>query len=90
MAHGLLSGLRVVELANGPGTAYCGKLLADAGAELIALEPPGGSRLRALPPFVQDLPGSDRGLPFIYTSHGKRFETLDLGANAGRERLLDL
>jgi crotonobetainyl-CoA:carnitine CoA-transferase CaiB-like acyl-CoA transferase len=47
MARGLLSGLRVVELANGLGAAYCGKLLADAGAEVVAVEPPGGSRLRS-------------------------------------------
>ncbi|HLZ72358.1 MAG TPA: CoA transferase [Dehalococcoidia bacterium] len=52
MATGLLTDLRVVELANAPGAAYCGKLLADAGAELIAVEPPGGSRLRTLAPFV--------------------------------------
>src|SRR5690349_8072045 len=90
MAHGLLAGLRVVELASGLGAAYCGKLLADAGAEVISVEPPGGSSLRALPPFVHDVPGPDRGLPFIYTALGKRVETLDLGESAGRERLLDL
>lgn len=90
MARGLLSGLCVVELASGLAAAYCGKLLADAGAEVIAVEPPGGSRLRTLPPFAHDAPGADRGLPFIYTSHGKRFETLALEAPAGRERLLNL
>ncbi len=90
MARGLLAGLRVIELANGLGAAYCGKLLADAGAEVIAVEPPGGSRLRALAPFVHGQPGADRGLPFIYTAHGKRFEKLALDEPAGRERLLHL
>ncbi len=90
MVPGLLAGLRVVELANGLGAACCGTLLAGAGAEIIAVEPPGGSRVRSLPPFVHDVPGPDRGLPFLYVSHTKRFETLDLDASGDRERLLDL
>ena len=42
-----LSGVRVVTTANALPSAIVGQLLADAGAEVWLLEPPGGSRLRA-------------------------------------------
>lgn len=42
-----LSGLRVVTTANALPSAIVGQQLADAGAEVWLLEPPGGSRLRA-------------------------------------------
>ena len=38
---GPLAGLRVLELADEKGQ-YCGKLMADLGADLIKIEPPGG------------------------------------------------
>ncbi len=41
-----LSGLRVVDLSSWIGGAYCTKLLADAGAEVIKVEPPDGDPLR--------------------------------------------
>lgn len=90
MPNMLLSGLRVVELSSGLGAAYCGKLLADAGANVIAVEPPGGSPVRALGPFVRDVPGRNRGLPYLYTSPGKQPVTLDLAGSDGRARLLEL
>jgi len=40
-----LAGRRVLELADETG-AYCGKLLADLGAEVIRIEPPGGDATR--------------------------------------------
>lgn len=42
----LLPDLTVVEVANTIAPAYAGRLLADLGARVIALEPPGGTRLR--------------------------------------------
>src|SRR4029077_15252867 len=42
-----LAGLRVLELATEIAGPYCGKLLADAGAEVGKAEPPGGDALRA-------------------------------------------
>ena len=41
LTRGPLSGLRVIELASEPA-AYAGKLLADFGAEVLLVEPPGG------------------------------------------------
>ena len=41
-----LTGLRVVELSERVAGAYCGKLLVDAGADVIKVEPPAGDPLR--------------------------------------------
>jgi len=45
----LLSGIRVVELSDEPAGAYCGKVLADLGAEVVKVEPPTGGELRHRP-----------------------------------------
>jgi crotonobetainyl-CoA:carnitine CoA-transferase CaiB-like acyl-CoA transferase len=42
----LLGGARVVDLSTGIPGAYCTKLLADAGADVVKVEPPGGDPLR--------------------------------------------
>lgn len=88
--HDLLAGLRVVEYARGLGAAYCGRLLADAGAEVIAVEPPGGSAVRRLGPFAHDTPGPERGLPFLHCGVNKRSVTLALDDPQGRELFLRL
>jgi crotonobetainyl-CoA:carnitine CoA-transferase CaiB-like acyl-CoA transferase len=88
--HDLLAGLRVVEYARGLGAAYCGRLLADAGAEVIAVEPPGGGPVRRLGPFVHHEPGVERGLPFLHTGVNKRSVTLALDDPQGRDLFLRL
>ncbi|MDE0355258.1 MAG: CoA transferase [Deltaproteobacteria bacterium] len=81
-----LDGVRVLELAGAEGE-YCGKLLADFGAEVIKVEPPEGSPSRHEPPFKDDRPGSDRSLPFLYFNANKKSITADLGTEEGRERV---
>ena len=78
-----LAGLRVVELA-GPMSQYCGKMFADLGAEVILVEPPGGARVRAAPPFIGDRAGPDRSLTFSYFNTSKRAITLDLTKTEGQ------
>lgn len=71
----LLSGITVIEVANTIAAAYAGRLLADLGAEVIALEPPGGNRLRAdagLAPNLAD-----------YLMTNKRSACLELDAADG-------
>ena len=57
MPDSALAGIRVIELAQGVAGPYCGKLLADAGAEVIKVEPPeAGDSSRNLGPFPDDIP----------------------------------
>jgi crotonobetainyl-CoA:carnitine CoA-transferase CaiB-like acyl-CoA transferase len=78
-----LKGIRIVEIA-GDSTAFAGKLLADMGADLILVEPPGGAAARAYPPFVDDQPGLERSLHWWHYHTSKRGITLDLTSGAGR------
>jgi crotonobetainyl-CoA:carnitine CoA-transferase CaiB-like acyl-CoA transferase len=73
----MLAGLRVVELAD-ETTEYVGLVLAGLGAEVIKVEPPGGSPTRAIGPFVGDVPGPERSLHFMAYNRGKRSVVLDL------------
>ena len=49
-----LAGLRALDLGERASTAWCARLLADYGAEVVAVEPPGGHALRRQPPFDAD------------------------------------
>src|SRR5215212_173198 len=79
-----LAGLRVVDIADEKGEP-CGRFLADLGADVVRVEPPGGARSRRLPPFHRST-----SLSFAVRNANKRGVTLDLTAPAGRERLLAL
>ena len=81
-AQGLLSGTRVIELADESG-CYCGKLFADMGADVVKVEPPGGDPSRGLPPHAPD--GGKPGLFFRCNNSGKRAVTLDLEHPGARE-----
>ena len=48
-----LDGYRALDL-SGPMGVYCGKLMADMGADVIRVEPPGGDPMRAIGPFIRD------------------------------------
>jgi crotonobetainyl-CoA:carnitine CoA-transferase CaiB-like acyl-CoA transferase len=71
-----LTGFRVVELAN-ERIAFAGKLMADIGADVILVEPPGGDPARGYPPFVDDIPGPERSLWWWHYNTSKRGVTLD-------------
>ena len=84
-----LSGRRVLEIADESG-AYCGKLLADMGADVIKVEPPGGGESRSIPPFLGDEPGPDRSFQFLYLNTSKRGVTLDIRRPESRPILREL
>ncbi len=79
----------------GPGIApsFCAKLLADYGAEVVKVEPPGkGDPARGMGPFVGDDPHLEKSIPFLYLNTGKRGVTLEYGSESGRavlSKLLD-
>jgi len=50
-ASGPLAGLRVLDLSNSPAGAQASQTLADFGAEVVQVEPPGGGGLRDLPSY---------------------------------------
>jgi benzylsuccinate CoA-transferase BbsE subunit len=74
---GPLTGLRVIELASEPA-AYCGKLLADFGADVLLIEPVGGHPTRWYPPFAGDKPDPDGSLWFWHYNTSKQGLALDL------------
>ena len=84
-----LGGRRVLELADEKGV-YCGKLLADMGADVIKIERPGGDATRAIPPYWNDRPGPERSLFFLYMNTSKRGVTLDITRSEGRELFREL
>ena len=49
-----LAGLRVLDVGTRASTAWCSRLLADYGADVVAVEPAGGHALRRHPPFGAD------------------------------------
>jgi len=79
-----LAGRRVLEIADESGV-YCGKLLADMGADVIKIEPPGGDATRRIPPFH-----GSHSLFFLYMNTSKRGVTLDLRRRPDREIFLQL
>lgn len=80
-----LTGLRVLELSN-ERIAFAGKLLADMGADVILIEPPGGDPARGYPPFLDDRPGENRSLYWWHYNTSKRGVTLDLETAADVQR----
>lgn len=73
-----LDGLRVIEIAAGRAVAYCAQLLAQFGAEVIRIEPPGGDPIRLGGPFSGDEADRDGGGLHAAINRGKRSIVLDL------------
>ena len=82
--------MTVLEDGGGIAASYAGKLLADLGAEVIKLEPPGGDEVRRKPPFMADQPGRERSGLHLFLDTNKRSLTLNLEAASGRRLYRDL
>jgi crotonobetainyl-CoA:carnitine CoA-transferase CaiB-like acyl-CoA transferase len=85
-----LTGFRIVELAEAVAGEYCGKLLADFGADVIKIERPShGSPTRSMAPIVGD-GGPERSGLFAYLNTNKRSVELDLSSPSGVHTLHEI
>ncbi|MGE0544402.1 MAG: CaiB/BaiF CoA transferase family protein [Dehalococcoidia bacterium] len=87
---GPLAGITVIDLSTGIGGPFCAKMLADYGADVIKIEPPGGDPARRLGPFPNTTPDLERSPAFLYLNTNKRSIVLDLDQPAEREIVLSL
>lgn len=76
--------IRVVELANRLPVAYCGRQFALWGADVVRLEPSGGSSLRRSAPVVSADDGSEASVAWEYVSANKKVRRFE--AREGRSR----
>lgn len=83
VAPAALSGLKILD-ASGWAGQYCGKLFSDLGAEVILVEPCGGSPVRRDGPFLDNKPHIERSLSFAYFNAGKRSIALNLDRPEGQ------
>ena len=83
---GVLTGIKVIDASRILAGPMCGQTLADHGAEVIKLEPPGGDETRTWGPPFQD------GVSSYFTglNRNKRSVALNLRRPEGREVLLRL
>lgn len=90
----MLESYRVLDLTNERGL-LCGQILADLGADVIVVEPPGGSSARRIGPFANG-GGPEAGaaredsLFWWAFNRNKRGVTLDIETAEGQARLRDL
>jgi crotonobetainyl-CoA:carnitine CoA-transferase CaiB-like acyl-CoA transferase len=71
-----LNGIRVLDVSHSIG-AYCTKLLACLGADVVKVETPDGDELRRRPPFRDGATGPESSLLFAYYHADKRGVSLD-------------
>jgi crotonobetainyl-CoA:carnitine CoA-transferase CaiB-like acyl-CoA transferase len=85
----LLDAYRVLDLTDHRGQ-FCGKILADLGADVVKVEPPEGDSARKMGPFIDDDPDPGKSLYWSAYNTSKRSITLDLQNEKDRDRFLKL
>ncbi len=81
-----LAGVKVIEICNVAAGPFCGMLLADMGADLIKIEPPGaGDTLRSWSPITEGYSEN-----FASLNRNKRSVALDLKSEQGTRMALRL
>ena len=82
----LLAPYRVLDLTDERGL-LAGKILADLGADVVQIEPPGGNPARNIGPFYGDDPQPEKSLFWWAYAANKRSITLDLEQKDGQALL---
>ena len=80
----MLAPYRVLDLTDESGF-LCGKILADLGADVLKIEPPGGDAARAIGPFPSDQPDAATGLYWVSYNTNKRGISVNFELPQGRE-----
>ncbi len=78
-----LDGVRVLDVCD-ESALLATRVLADLGADVLLVEPPGGSRARRLAPYLDDVPGLERSCVHLHHNANKRSAVIDLETEAGR------
>jgi len=86
---GPLEGIRVLDCSGALG-AYCTKLLANFGADVIKVEPPDGDELRHRPPFKGGIADVEKSLLHTYYHDNKRGVTLAASRPEAQRLLAEL
>ncbi len=82
-SNGALAGIKVIDLSRVLGGPYCTQALADHGAQVIKLEPPGGDETRGWgPPFIEETAAY-----FVGVNRNKQGIAIDLSCEEGRALL---
>ena len=84
MNTGALEGVRILDMCSTEGQP-CGRYLADLGADVILIEPPGGSVSRSMAPQASFGRDPERSLYFVNANTNKRSVVLDLRSSRGME-----
>ena len=79
----MLSPYRVLDLSDERGL-LCGHILAGLGADVVLVEPPGGSPARSAPPLYGDAPEGEQSLYWAAYARDRRSIELDLDAPGAR------
>ena len=85
----MLSPYRVLDVTDDRGE-IAGMVLGDLGADVIRVEPPGGTVARRRGPLLADGPEAERSLQFFAYNRNKRSIVIDLANAAGRDEFLRL
>ena len=85
-----LSGVKVVEYTEMASASFCARLLGDAGADVVKVEPSAGDPYRQRGPFPDGRPDPDWSGMFLYLNANKRGMSLDLTESRHRSAFENL
>ena len=87
---GPLAGIRILDVTQALSGPFCTMVLADLGADVIKVEPPGGDSTRGSDPFTAEDTERAYGGYFASINRGKRSIVLDLKDDHDRATYLGL
>jgi crotonobetainyl-CoA:carnitine CoA-transferase CaiB-like acyl-CoA transferase len=87
---GPLHGIRIIDTTQALAGPFCTMTLADLGADVVKVEPPGGDRTRGALPFTPADTERSYGGYFASVNRGKRSIVLDLKSAGDRAAFLRL